>query len=67
MPKFLHVARITSFLTFLANFNLDLKHVIHSFLDELLGISYIFGKLEISSFQPNLNHTKIPLIASNMS
>jgi hypothetical protein len=67
MPKFLHVARISNFLTFLADFNLDLKHVVHSFLDELLSISYMVGKLEIFSFQPNLNHNKIPPIALNMS
>ena len=67
MSKSLHVARISNFLTFLADFNLDLKHVVHFFLDELLSIPYMVGKLEMYSFQPNLNHNKIPPIASKIS
>jgi hypothetical protein len=37
----------------LAYLKLDFKHVILSHLDELLSVSYMDGKLEMSSFQPN--------------
>jgi len=67
MSKFLYAARISNFLTFLADFNLDLKHVVHSFLDELLSIPYIVGKFEMYCFQPNLNHNKSPPVASKIS
>jgi hypothetical protein len=35
-----------------------LKHVILSLMDELLGLSYMIGKLEMFSSHPNLNHKK---------
>lgn len=67
MLKFLHVARISNFHTFLVDFNLDFKHVIVSCLDELLDLPYIVEKNDMSSFQPNLNHNKISPIAPDMS
>jgi hypothetical protein len=50
MLKFLHVSRISNFYTFLADFNSDFKHVALSRMDELLGLPYMVGKLEMSSF-----------------
>jgi hypothetical protein len=35
-------------------------------MDELLGLSYVVGNLEMSSFHANLNHRQIPLIAPEM-
>jgi hypothetical protein len=48
-------------------FSFDFKHVIISRLDELLGLLYMVGKLEMSSFQNNLNRSKVPPIAPNIS
>ena len=36
-------------------------------LDELLGLRYIVGKFQMSSFYPNFNRSKIPLVALDMS
>jgi hypothetical protein len=62
MLKFLHVAWIINFRTFLIYFNLDFKHILFR-LDELLGLPYMVGKLEMSSFQLNLNSNNIPPVA----
>jgi hypothetical protein len=62
MLKFLHVAWIFNFRTFLADFNLDFKHILFR-LDELLGLPYMVGKLGMFSFQLNLNSNNIPLVA----
>jgi len=67
MLKFLYASRISNFRTFLVDFNHDFKPVILSRLDELLGLPYMVEKLEMSSFQPNLNRNKILLVASDMS
>jgi len=67
MLKFFHVSRISNFYTFLADFNSDFKHVALSRMDELLGLSYMVGKLEMSSFQPNLSGRKMSHVAPNMS
>jgi hypothetical protein len=56
-----YVARISNFRTFLQIFIPDLKHVILSPLDELLGLLYLVGKLEMSNFQTNLNEEKFHL------
>ena len=45
MLKFLYVARISNFHIFLADLSLDLKHVILSHLDALLGLQYMVRKL----------------------
>jgi len=67
MLKFLYVARIFNFRILLADLSPDFKHVIFSRLNKLLGLRYIVGKLQISSFQPNFNRNKIPPVAPNMS
>ena len=59
MLKFLLIARIYNFCMFLADLSLDFKHVVLFRLYELLGLQYIVGKFQISSFQPNLNWNKI--------
>jgi len=46
MLKFIHVVWISNFYIFLADF----KHVVLSRLNELLGLWYIAGKSQISSF-----------------
>jgi len=33
----------------------------------ILVFPYMVGKLEMSSFQPNMNHIEIPLVAPDMS
>jgi len=66
MLKFLHVAWISNFHIFLVDFSPDFKHVVLSFLDELLNLPYMVGKPEVSSFQPNLNGRNITLISLNM-
>jgi hypothetical protein len=66
MLKFLYIARISNFRTFMTNFSFYFKHVILSHLDKLLGLSYMIGNIEISSFYPNLNHNTIPPIVANM-
>jgi len=43
----------------------DFKHLVLSRLDELLGVPYMVRKLEISSFQTNLNRRQIPPLAPN--
>jgi hypothetical protein len=67
MLKFLYVVRVFNFRIFLTDLSPDFKHVILSRLDKLLGLRYIVGKLQISSFQPNFNRNKIPPIAPYMS
>jgi hypothetical protein len=67
MLKFLNVSQIFNFRMFLINFSPDFKHVVLSRLDKLLGLSYIVGKFEMSSFQPNLNRNKISHVASYIS
>ena len=75
MLKFLHVAWIFNFCIFLADLVLisnmslspDFKHIVLSRLDKLLGLRYIAGKFQMSSFYPNLNQRKIPPIALDMS
>ena len=59
MLKFLYVARISNFFPFLQIFSSDIKHFVLSYLDELLSLPYMVGKLEMSNFQPNFNHGKI--------
>jgi hypothetical protein len=61
------VAWIFDFRIFLADFSLDFKHFVLPRLDELLGLPYMVGNIEMSSFQPNLNRSKIPPVASDMS
>jgi hypothetical protein len=67
MLKFLHVAWISNFCIFLTDLSPDFKHVILFCLDELLGLRYIVGKFQMSSFYPNFNRSKIPLVALDMS
>jgi hypothetical protein len=67
MLKFLHVSRISNFYIFLADFSSNFKHVVLSHMDELLGLLYMVGKLEMSSFQPNLSGRKMSHVAPNMS
>ena len=67
MLKFLHVDRIFNFRIFLVDLNLDFRHVDLSRLDELLGPQYMVGKLWMSSFHPNFNHSKIPLVTQYIS
>jgi hypothetical protein len=50
MLKFLHVAQISNFRIFLADLSPNFKHVVLSNLDELLGLWYMVGKLQMSSF-----------------
>jgi len=47
----------------LEDFRLDFKAIVLSHLDKLQSLPYIDGNLEMSSFHPNLNHNKIPLVA----
>lgn len=51
----------------LINFNSDFKHVIVSFIDDLLSLLKINEKLEMFNFQHNYNYCNIPHIASNMA
>jgi hypothetical protein len=67
MLKFLHEARISNFRIVLANLSPDFKHAILFHLDELLGLRYMIGKLELSSSHPNFNRNKIPLVTLDMS
>jgi hypothetical protein len=67
MLKFFHVTRISNFCKFLVDFNSYFKHVVLSHLDELLGLPYMVGKLEMSSSQFNLSRKTILHVASNMS
>jgi hypothetical protein len=67
MLKFLHVAQISNFRIFLANLCSDLKHVVLSHLDELLGLRYMVEKLQMFSFLPNFNCIKSPPIALDIS
>jgi hypothetical protein len=52
---------------FLADLSSNFKHVVLSRLNELLGLQYIVGKIQMSSFYPNFNRSKIPLVALDMS
>ena len=36
-------------------------------MDELVGLPYMVGKSEMSSFYPSKNHNKISLVASDMT
>jgi hypothetical protein len=67
MQKIIHVAQISNFRIFLVDFSPDFKHIVFFRLNELLGLSYMVGKFEISSFQPNMNNIKISLVYSDMS
>jgi hypothetical protein len=67
MFKFLHVAWISNFYIFLADLSLDFIHVILSHLDELLGLRYMVGKLQMSCFHPNFNHITISPVAPDIS
>ena len=67
MLKFLYMAKIFNFRTFLVDFNPNFNHVVLSRLDELLDLIYIVGNLKMSSFQPNLNNKKIPPVALYIS
>ena len=49
------------------SFSPDFKHVVLSRLDELLGLRYIVGKFQMSSFYLNFNRSKIPHVALDMS
>jgi hypothetical protein len=40
MLKFLHIARISNFRTFLTDFGPDFKHVVLCHVDELLALPY---------------------------
>jgi len=64
MLKFLHVVRIFNFHIFLADLSLDFKYVRQN---ELLGIQYMIGKLQTSSFHPNFSRNKILLVAPDIS
>lgn len=55
MLKFLHVAQIFNFHTFLTDFQ------------ELLGLPYMVGNFEMSSFHKNLHHNKLLLVAPDIS
>jgi hypothetical protein len=50
----------------LEEFKPDFTDVVLFDLDELLSLVYMYGKLEIFCFHPNLNYNKILFIASNM-
>jgi len=67
MLKFFYVAWISNFHKFLANFSPDLKHIILSLLDELLSLPCMVVKLDIYSFHPNLNQSKISHVVPDMS
>jgi len=66
MLKFLHVAWMSNFCIFLADLSPDFKHVVLSCLDKLLGLRYMVEKLQMSSFYPNFNWSKIASVALNM-
>jgi hypothetical protein len=55
------------FCIFLADFSLDFIYVILSHLDELLGLRYMVGKLQMSCFHPNFNHITISPVAPDIS
>ena len=67
MLKFFHVARIFNFCIFLTDLSPDFKHVILSHLDELLGLQYVVGMFQMSSFYRNFNRSKIPPVTLDMS
>jgi hypothetical protein len=67
MQKIIHVVRISNFRIFLVDFSPDFKHIVLSRLDELSGLSYMIGKFEISSSQPNMNNNKISPVYPDMS
>jgi hypothetical protein len=67
MLKFFFVTQIFNFCISLADFSSDFKHVILFYLDELLGLPYMIGKLKMFNFHYNLNHMKIPPINPNIS
>jgi hypothetical protein len=47
MLKFLDIARISNFCTFLTDSSSDFKHVILSCLNELLDLPYIVGDWDV--------------------
>jgi hypothetical protein len=67
MQKIIHVVRISNFRIFLVDFSPDFKHIVLSRLDELSDLSYMVGKFEISSSQPNMNNSKISPVYPDMS
>jgi len=67
MLKSLHVAWISNFCIFLAVLSPDFKYVGLSHFNELLGLRYIVGKFQMSSFYTNFNRSKIPSVALDMS
>jgi hypothetical protein len=54
MLKFLHVARISNFHTFLVDFSHDFKQGVLSCLDELLDLPCMVKRLEMSNFLAQL-------------
>ena len=67
MLKFFNVVRISNFHIFLVNLSLDLEHIVLSHLDVLLSLRYMVRKLQISSFEPNYNLSKIQPVALDLS
>jgi hypothetical protein len=67
MLRFLHVAWISNFCICLADLSPDFKHAVLSHFNELLGLRYIVGKFQMSSFYTNFNRSKIPSVALDMS
>jgi hypothetical protein len=51
----------------LADFKPHFKYFVLSYLDELMGLPHIDGKLEIFNFYPNYISSKIPHATSNIA
>jgi hypothetical protein len=49
--------------TLSAGSRLNFKYIVLSRLDELVNLSYIVGKVQISSFSPSHNHIQNPPIS----
>jgi hypothetical protein len=47
MLKLFYGAQISNFYIFLADFSFDFKHIVLSRLDELLGLTYMVGNLDV--------------------
>ena len=67
MLKFFYVAWIFNFCIFLVDLSYDFKHVVLSYLDELLGLWYIVEKFQMSNFYPNFNRSKISPVTLDIS
>ena len=67
MLKFLHVVRISNFCIFLTDLSPDFKYVVLSRFDELLCLQYMVRNLQMSSFHPNFNRSKISSVALDIS